>query len=73
MSNYCDPMDCSLSDPSVHGILQARILEWFALSFSRHSKSNTGINLFKSHNKGGGGGWEEKFISEGLKSTGSRD
>ena len=24
----CNPMDCSLSDSSVHGILQARILEW---------------------------------------------
>ena len=25
---FCDPMDCSLSGSSVHGILQARILEW---------------------------------------------
>ena len=33
----CDPMDCSLSDSSVHGILQARILEWVAISFSRVS------------------------------------
>ena len=24
----CDPMDCSLPGSSVHGILQARILEW---------------------------------------------
>ena len=24
----CDPMDCILPGPSVHGILQARILEW---------------------------------------------
>ena len=31
----CDPMDCSLSGSSVHGILQARILEWVAISFSR--------------------------------------
>ena len=30
-------MDCSLPDFSVHGILQARILEWVALSFSRGS------------------------------------
>ena len=30
-------MDCSLSDSSVHGILQARILEWVAISFSRGS------------------------------------
>ena len=31
----CDPMDCSLPGCSVHGILQARILEWVAISFSR--------------------------------------
>ena len=28
-------MDYSLSSSSIHGILQARILEWFAISFSR--------------------------------------
>ena len=33
----CDPMDCSLSGSSVYGILQARILEWVAISFSRGS------------------------------------
>ena len=31
----CDPMDCSLPGFSVHGILQARILEWVAIPFSR--------------------------------------
>ena len=30
-----DPMDCKLPGSSVHGILQARILEWVAISFSR--------------------------------------
>ena len=35
--NLCNPMDCSLPDSSVHGILQARILEWVAISFSRGS------------------------------------
>ena len=30
----CDPMDCNLPGPSVQGILQARILEWVAISFS---------------------------------------
>ena len=30
----CDPMDCSLSGSSLHGILQARVLEWVAISFS---------------------------------------
>ena len=33
----CDPMDCSLPRSSVHGIFQARILEWGAISFSRRS------------------------------------
>ena len=30
----CDPMDCSPPGSSIHGILQARILEWGAISFS---------------------------------------
>ena len=30
-----DPMDCSLPGSSVHGILQARILEWVAVAFSK--------------------------------------
>ena len=30
----CDPMDCSLPGSSVHGILQARILDWVAISLS---------------------------------------
>ena len=30
----CDPMDCSLPGSSVHGILQARVLEGVAISFS---------------------------------------
>ena len=43
----CDPMDCSLISSSVHGILQARILEWFAICSSRGifptQVSNSGI------------------------------
>ena len=31
----CDPMEYSLPDPSVHGILQARILEWVSMPFSK--------------------------------------
>ena len=31
----CDPVDCSLPGSSNHGILQARILEWVAISFSK--------------------------------------
>ena len=33
----CNPMDCSPPGSSVHGILQTRILEWVAISFSRGS------------------------------------
>ena len=33
----CSPVDCSSQGSSVHGILQARILEWVAISFSRGS------------------------------------
>ena len=33
----CNPMDCSLPGSSVHGIFQARVLEWGAISFSRGS------------------------------------
>ena len=31
----CDPMDCSIPVSSTHGIFQARVLEWIAISFSR--------------------------------------
>ena len=34
---FCDPMDYILSGSSVHGILQARILEWVVIPFSRGS------------------------------------
>ena len=35
--NICDPMDYSLPGSSVHGIFQARILEWVAIFYSRGS------------------------------------
>ena len=35
--NLCDPMDCSPPGSSIHGILQARILGWVAIFFSRGS------------------------------------
>ena len=37
-----DPMDCSLPGSSVHGIFQARVLEWGAIAFSVHL-----LNLIK--------------------------
>ena len=36
----CDTVDCSLPGSSVHGILQARILEWVAISFSISSMNS---------------------------------
>ena len=41
----CDPMDCSPPGSSIHGIFQARVLEWAAIAFSK-SKD---YNLLKSH------------------------
>ena len=37
LSDSCNPIDCSLPDFSVHGIVQARILEWVVIPFSRGS------------------------------------
>ena len=42
----CNPMDCTLPGSSVHEILQARILEWVAIPFSR------GISLTQQSNPG---------------------
>ena len=39
----CDPMDRSPLGSSVHGVLQARILEWGAISFSEGNLPNPGI------------------------------
>ena len=39
----CDPVDCSPPGSSVHGILQARILEWIVISFSKF------ISLYSSY------------------------
>ena len=45
----CETMDCSLPGSSVHGILQARILEWVAIPFSRRIFPNQGSNLDLPH------------------------
>ena len=41
-----DPMDCSLPGSSVHGIFQARVLEWGAIAFSKGSPK---VVLFQHH------------------------
>ena len=40
-----DPMDCGLPDSSVHGIFQARVLEWGAIAF----KSEQTLNVTLRH------------------------
>ena len=35
--SLCNPMDCNLPGSFIHGIFQARVLEWIAISFSRRS------------------------------------
>ena len=44
----CDPMDCSLPGSSVHGIFQAIVLEWIAISFSKYTHYKH-IILIHSH------------------------
>ena len=39
-----DPMDCSLPGSSVHGIFQARVLEWGAIAFSIIAVNITLVN-----------------------------
>ena len=47
-----DPMDCSLPSSSVHGIFQARVLEWSAIASSvRFAKVIQRQHLLASHNK----------------------
>ena len=64
----CNPMDCSPPGSSIHGLLQARILEWVAISFSKwtylqNRNRFTGIENRPVDAKDGGGfeggmGWE---------------
>ena len=41
-----DPMDCSLPGSSIHGIFQARVLEWGAISFSESHVTNINSSGF---------------------------
>ena len=42
-----DPMDCSLPGSSVHGIFQARVLEWGVIAFSGEPNIQINWKLFK--------------------------
>ena len=44
---FSDPMDCSLPGSSVHGIFQARVLEWGAIAFSdKHIVKRMKIRIY---------------------------
>ena len=55
----CDPIDGSPPGSSVHGILQARILEWVAISFSTMGSSchHRSEGVERGGESGGRGGW----------------
>ena len=48
-SILCDPMNCNPPGSTVHGILQARILEWVSIPFSRRSFPTERLNLGLPH------------------------
>ena len=41
----CDPMDCSLPGSCIHGIFQARVLEWGAIAFSLAIINSAAMNI----------------------------
>ena len=46
-----DPMDCSLPGSSVHGIFQARVLEWGAVAFSYNICNNIQIKAKNNYKR----------------------
>ena len=48
----CDPMDCSLPGSSVHGILQAIVLEWIAIPFSNPGLPHCRQTLYRLSHQG---------------------
>ena len=62
----CDSMDSSLPGSSVHGIFQARILEWVAIAYTPGDLSNLGIKPVSPALAGGffttGATWEAQRV-----------
>ena len=58
-----DPMDCSLPGSSIHGIFQARVLEWGAIAFSRE----TDLVSYKKRCSVSFHSWRWKNISMGFE------
>ena len=72
MSDSCDPVDCSPPGFSIHGISQARILEWAAISYSREgvNELNKTIDVIFPHyclsNNCFSGNWVKRVIANSL-------
>ena len=47
----CDPMDYSLPGSSIHGVFQARVLEWVAIAFSLELKNFKKVRLYQVFSK----------------------
>ena len=46
-----DPMDCSLPGSSIHGIFQARVLEWVAIAFSKNTLQGINSRLYNTEER----------------------
>ena len=67
-TSLSDPMDCSLPGPSIHGIFQARVLEWGAITFSvqMHMEYQTDYVLDHKGFLGGSAGKNPLVMQETL-------
>ena len=69
-----DPMDCSTPGSSVHGIFQARVLEWGAIAFSWLELGiNNGMDLKEAKDIKRWQGYTEEFYEKGLKDPDNHD
>ena len=48
-TTFCDPIDCSLPGSSVHGVFQAGVLEWVAISFSKSESCSAVSDSLRPH------------------------
>ena len=66
--NLSDPMDCSLPGSSVHGLFQARVLEWGAIAFSEVQSRSQQIDQSKGWNLTIGAEYQFQ-VSQSVQST----
>ena len=70
--SLCDSMDCSLPSSFVHRILQARILEWVAIPFSKRSSQPRDQNHILCTSYNAGGFFTAEPLGKPVKSMGSQ-